>query len=273
MSTYVFCPRKSEGAFELVKALGAVRLRRFDGMDFWDKNRRFKLSPEDAIICWGANCPDLDGVRVLNGSSGLVNKYEEIMTLSRAGVPTIGIFPKNPGRPGWYARTENHIGGSDLLSGLVQGDYWVQRDTFVNEYRIHSFAGRSLRAGRKVIREGFRPMPESQAWRPDAHMAHPWIKSFDGGWRIRYDGFQSTAAMRSVAHMAVKALGLTFGAVDIGEKEDGTFRVFEVNRAPGIEGNTIASYAEAIGLWLKGELNEVRGTRKRKLRNPQDEGL
>lgn len=58
--------------------------------------------------------------------------------------------------------------------------------------------------------------------------------------------------MREISHAAVKALGLDFGAVDIGKKEDGSYIVLEVNRMAGIENeNTMLAYARAIKEWAE----------------------
>jgi glutathione synthase/RimK-type ligase-like ATP-grasp enzyme len=84
-------------------------------------------------------------------------------------------------------------------------------------------------------------------------MLHPWIRSYDGGWRINYVGFRSTDLMKKLALRAVKAFGLTFGAIDLASNPDGVLKVLEVNRAPGIEGSTIDAYVKAINKWIAGE--------------------
>jgi len=154
----------------------------------------------------------------------------------------------------WLPRSNHHVGGNDLLDPPDSPNYFSKRETLVREYRIHSFLGRSIRAGIKVPREGVRQ--------------HEWIRSFDGGWKISYDNFESTEAQRKLAAKAVKTLGLDFGAVDIGEKADGTLMVLEINRAPGLEGGTVAAYANAIQRWLNGEFEprpegERRAARRR----------
>jgi glutathione synthase/RimK-type ligase-like ATP-grasp enzyme len=45
---------------------------------------------------------------------------------------------------------------------------------------------------------------------------------------------------------AVKALGMNFGAVDIGWSPEEGAKLFEVNSAPGIEGPTLTSYCQKI---------------------------
>lgn len=257
MALFVYCPRKSQGALELVRALGATRLRKFDGMDFWDRKHRIPMTSGDIIVNWGAGLPTLDDVRVLNGTERVLNKYDAWVTLVQAGLPSVRIYKKNEvsvqsaRQRGFLPRTFHHIGGNDLLNmNHEQADMWVLKESLTAEYRIHSFAGKSIRAGQKVVRDGFRPVTE-QEWHPNAGLAHPWIRSFDGGWRINYDGFASTPAMRGLASRAVKALGLTFGAVDLGLRSDGDLIVLEVNTAPGIEGNSIPAYVKAITKWIE----------------------
>jgi hypothetical protein len=145
----------------------------------------------------------------------------------------------------WLGRRNNHVGGADLLAVPAQPDYYSRKENIVEEYRIHMFLGKSIRAGKK----------EKQATRPDGRTpAHPWIRSFDAGWKINYQGFKSNEAMRDLANKALKALKLDFGAVDLGKLADGSYIVLEVNRAPGVEGGTAETYAKKIIAWSKGEL-------------------
>ena len=153
----------------------------------------------------------------------------------------------------WVGRNNDHVGGNDLLNPTTNPAYYSKKENFVQEFRIHSFLGRSIRAGVKVPREDMTP--------------HAWVRSWDGGWRMNYDGVTAQQAHRIIAHQACQALNLDFGAVDIGEKADGTLVVLEVNRAPGLEGGTITRYAGAINRWMSGEwtatnLDETRPARR-----------
>lgn len=138
----------------------------------------------------------------------------------------------------WLGRLNSHISGDDLLNPPARPDFYVRKETLVNEYRIHSFRGQSIRGG---IR---RPQDAPS-------VAHPWIRSMTAGWRISYDGESITDAIRAIAHRAVAALGLQFGAVDIGQRADGSLIVLECNRAPGLDGGTITAYANAIERWVR----------------------
>lgn len=139
----------------------------------------------------------------------------------------------------WLGRTTHHTGGLDLLNPTPEPEYYVKKENLVHEYRVHSFQGRSIRAGVKTHRDGFQN-------------PHAWIRSWDAGWRISYDGATVRQTHRDLAHRACRALGLDFGGVDIGQKADGTLLVLEVNRACGLEGGTIEAYADAIRGWING---------------------
>lgn len=243
----------------------------------------FRARRGDTIICWGDEINDGilgqltgAGIKVLNGKT-LPNKMVQAQILKRAGVATVevsetiranragvdplvqgwqdlmrdvphpldraaiqrvldGLTPLRnapiPPREEWFGRRFNHIGGRDLLNPPDDPDYWTKKENIREEYRIHMFNGKSIRAGIKVPREGRTP--------------NEWIRSDEGGWFVRYDEFRSKRRMREAAAAAVAALGLNFGAVDLGKKDDRSIIVLEVNRAPGLSDNTVTSYVDAI---------------------------
>lgn len=182
------------------------------------------------------------------GVTQLHGKVAELRTVLTRPLP-----PPTPAYA-WLGRTNNHVGGNDLLTPTNAPNYFSKKEDLVREFRIHSFLAKSIRAGVKDHREGF-TAPVAQAT-PVANVAHAWIRSWDGGWRIKYDGVTSKQKHRDIAHAAAAALDLQFAAVDIGEKADGSLIVLEVNRAPGIEAGTIDSYAGAIKRWIDGRVNE-----------------
>ena len=187
------------------------------------------------------------------GVQDLVNAASLLRTAIGRPAPTPRLEPvQNPGE--WVGRSNNHVGGADLLNPPAAPDYYVRKVQLTAEYRVHSFLGRSIRAGAKQLREGY-VVPNTRASGPTPRgmSASPWIRTWDGGWRIVYDGVSASQAVRDLAHQAVAVLGLQFGAVDIGQTADGTLLVLEVNRAPGLEGGTITRYVDAIQKWSTGE--------------------
>lgn len=62
--------------------------------------------------------------------------------------------------------------------------------------------------------------------------------------------------VKNVGVSAIKALGLDFGAVDMCRGNDSRMYVFEVNTAPGLEGDKLAVYARAIARMVGLEVGE-----------------
>jgi hypothetical protein len=225
---YIYRSDKSEGAHALVQSLRDEG-KRLTANTWY----RTGFNPGDIVVCWGARIGQaIPGVKVLNDAPWL-DKFEQIKLFTRHKIPTVTAQRQEPeDTEGWLPRRFEHEDGNDLLKRVARPDFWVKFEKIQNEYRVHSFMGESIRAGRRV---------------KDSPDAHPWIRTYHAGWKISCDGFRSTSRMREIAHAAVKVLGLEFGAVDIGERRDGSLFVLEVNRSPGIENeNTMPAYAEAL---------------------------
>lgn len=233
---HIICTRGSDGARNLREALQTLGVRVVRHRA--NRRRNPPIRPRDLVVCWGEALREAlpTGARVLNNTPG-VGKWEELALLREANVPTPEFRATPPTvRDGWLPRRNDHMGGHDLLHP-GRADYWVRKvDDIVSEFRVHVISGVSARAGIKTPREGF-PNP------------HPWIRSYDAGWRLEY-GTACQESIRQVvrdaAKAAVTALRLDFGAVDIARRRDGSVVVFEVNRAPGLEGNTTKVYAEKL---------------------------
>lgn len=217
------------------------------------ETRQVPAGPDPAVTLWNAASElaedfveDEVGETVprsgprIRGIDELITSLTGLRAALNTPIPTARTEAV-PATGEWVGRASDHVGGTDLLSGTGT-DFFVKKETFTNEYRVHSFAGVSIRAGKKVPRDGFTA----------GRNLHPWVRSWDGGWRILYDGVSVKQRHRDVARQAVEALGLDFGAVDIGERADGTLCVLEVNRAPGLEGGTIDRYVSAITKWIEG---------------------
>lgn len=245
---YVFCPKNSTGARDLATAVGGKRIK-----------VPLPFKGGDVVVLWGACLIGIpDEVKVLNNLPP-ISKMKELHTLKEKGVPVPPFSTVKPSEGGWLARVKNHQGGKDLLSGRKVGDFYVKKLPLVKEFRVHVWKGQSIRLGMKV---------------PRREKIHPWIRSYDGGWKLSYgkDAQEGLVkGVREAAKKAVKALGLDFGAVDVGvtgcprtmanytchacgspymdseggpsHEKGGEVYVLEVNRRPGLEGNTTKAYA------------------------------
>jgi hypothetical protein len=258
VGVFIYCPKRSADALALTISLGAKRLRRFDGEQFWDKGKQVRVPQDSTIICWGHHLPDLDGFKILNSIETHKDTYQRFQNVLSAGISTVRVArgqdvqnPRDYIEANYLPRLKGHKGGLDLLGldNFGEIEYWSERKVFAEEVRIHSFNGKSIRAGKKVVRPGFKLVQDPSEWKPYVNLAHPWVKTYEGGWEVSYD-FKSNEQMRSIAHTAVKAIGLTFAAVDIGILDSGTMIVLGFNSAPPIEGTSVQSYTRAIRRWL-----------------------
>lgn len=253
MRVIVYCDRASTGARDLAVALRAA------GVETVRAANMFRARRTDLIVAWGAALAMevLPGFRVLNHSP-LKDKLAELMALQAAGVRVPEFRPELDvpetcacpcGQalhqrvmvvPGvWLGRKRVHQSASDLRRpGTFTPEFYVKKLDVIEEFRVHVFKGKSIRTGKKMAH-------------PDAH---PWIRSGESGWWIDYGkawrgavSVVNMASLRDAAKAAVAALGLDFGAVDVGRTIDGHIVVFEVNTAPSLSTpNTAAAYAKAI---------------------------
>lgn len=239
MSIHIWCPRASESAIKLRDSIRAAGVDCYKTRADQQYLRTFvrRAGTGDLWINWGK--PPLpaftprEGVRFLNQPPQYAwNKRNQLIQLAQHGVPCPEVFDA-PG-DGRVGRSNYHQEGRDILSNTGH-DYWTQRLNLSREVRVHVFNGLSIRAGVKIPR-----IPEP----------HPWVRSYSGGWRIDYGVANHryiTAEQRELAKRAVAALGLNFGAVDIGITADRRLAVLEVNLAPGLdEGPSIAAYTRHI---------------------------
>lgn len=121
---------------------------------------------------------------------------------------------------------------------LSPAPLYVQYIKKAEEYRVHVAFGEVIDVQQKKRRL---EVPDDQVnWQ---------IRNAHNGWVFARDGVNAPDCVTAAAIAAVSALGLDFGAVDIGyNSHSKTCVVYEVNTAPGLEGTTLDKY---YGAFLK----------------------
>lgn len=207
--------------------------------------------PGDINPAWGVTVGWGNSSYTVNKRAGAYDKYEEALTMAHHGVPCPETRQNPPSaeiRAGlWLGRTPNHRRARDLRrprttrreGGIT---YYTRRLDVVEEYRSHVFRSHKDKDRYLICRSGKKvPVPGQES------EAHPWIRSRLSGWNISYDGVILPEDLREAARLALKALELDFGAVDLGRTREGKPVVFEVNTAPSLDNpNTAKIYAERI---------------------------
>lgn len=78
-----------------------------------------------------------------------------------------------------------------------------------------------------------------------------YIRSHNNDWVFCREGINVPEAVEDAAERALSALGLEFGAIDIGFHPELGVSVYEINTAPGIEGQTLNNYVNVIRRYLQ----------------------
>jgi hypothetical protein len=103
-----------------------------------------------------------------------------------------------------------------------------------NEYRVHVWGNEVLDIQEKRKRLGTGPSSDHDIW------------NHGNDFVFARQTVECPASVKDAAILAVKALGLDFGAADVGYNTNGDVAVFEVNTAPGLTGTTLTKYVEKI---------------------------
>jgi glutathione synthase/RimK-type ligase-like ATP-grasp enzyme len=102
------------------------------------------------------------------------------------------------------------------------------------EFRVHVFNGKIIDIQQKKVRNGI-DVPNYA------------VRNYANGWVFCREDLEYSEQLLDQAILAVKYIGLDFGAVDIVyNQHHNTYYVLEVNSAPGLEGTTLQTYVENI---------------------------
>jgi len=215
---------------------------------------RFKPRPTDITINWGNSIEKFfywgeEAPPLLNHPylvARAVNKLKTFQALDgKCNIPAWTTDPDKIPNDGslWVARqTLTGFGGeginlflTDLEDGIPEAPLYVQYKKKKKEFRIHVFKGEVIDVTQKKKRSDFNGEINTK------------IRNYGNGWVYCREDLVLPADLLTQAKLAIRSLGLDFGAVDIiwNEKENKSY-VLECNTAPGLEGTTIEAYKNAI---------------------------
>jgi glutathione synthase/RimK-type ligase-like ATP-grasp enzyme len=208
------------------------------------------VKADDVIVGWGTsqlapilNQPVINVPAAIKQAS---NKYFAFSSLAGAKVSTVPWTANQAVAKEWQdagsvvvARMTltGHSGDGIIIvekkDDLVQAPLYTKYIPKVREFRVHATTTNVIDTQQKV-RD---PDVEPKSWK---------VRSHANGFIFQRKNIVPSEARDALAILAVRTLGLDFGAVDIIEDKAGNFYVLEVNTAPGLEGQTIESYAKAL---------------------------
>lgn len=241
----------SEGARELAESFNSFCVY---------PDRKYRPRKNHLIVVWGAgshprwwpkNDPLYQAYHVLNNPNNVaqaINKRLTFTKLTEIGVSVPKWTLSKAEAMKWLDKDRIVVCRTDLVGSggkgivlarkaneLVDAKLYSLHIRHKTEFRVHVFKGKVIDIAEKRRRGDFQGELSVL------------IRNIDKGWVFCHNDVTCPENVQQEAIKAVLALGLDFGAVDIGyrEKEKKPY-VFEVNTAPGIEGQTVQRYAAAI---------------------------
>lgn len=236
----------SQGAKNLAKALTTAINRKVFRVR--KDSRTFVHRPSRLLVNWGnAATPNWLRYPTLNKPKAIVAARNKLLCFQalkgECNIPEFTTVREEA--QGWDIVVCRHLlssyGGKGIQivrdgAPLPDAPLYVKYKKKRKEFRVHVFKGRAIdvqekRRERGVEREGDMGFVRNRA----------------NGWVFCRDNIIEPDDLREQSILAVKALGLDFGAVDIiwNERENKSY-VLEVNTAPGLEGTTLQKYTQAI---------------------------
>ncbi len=245
----------STGARALAKALNTICVYP-DG--------QYHPKKAHTILCWGASSNPrwwhkTAGATVLNPPHRIaiaINKLRTFEKLEKLGINTPPWTRDRVKALEWQAKERIVVCRKSLTSsagrGIVVADksiklpecyLYTQHVRHKHEFRVHVFNNKVIDVSEKRKRSEFDK---------ERGKLESLIRSWDNGWVFCHEDVHAPAAVIKESLRAIQSLELDFGAVDVGyrEKDEKAF-IFEVNTAPGIEGQTIERYAQAVREFCK----------------------
>lgn len=203
---------------------------------------------EDAVVCYGVG---QRGTRVLNGNCSAQNKLEQARALQEGlgpGALEVVTDVPSPFVP-LLSRKIVHSRGRDIgvvlepwqvAPRLASGaDFFTKYVPSVREFRVWIYRKRHLGTYEKVLR------------RPEVftRLGRNFANGFDFS---KLDNDSVPQNLKDICIRAISVLDLDFGAVDLIQREDGSYCVLEVNTAPGVSDShraVIQQLAKRIVRW------------------------
>lgn len=244
----------SHGARELARQLGTKCVR---------PNGTYRVRLRDLVVNWGCSgAPTWWNARALAQTlnkpahvARAADKVDTFRALEAANVPRVAFTTDRSVAVGWLdspafgsalnavvcrTLTRASEGRGIVLARaageVVHAPLYTRYTPKTAEYRVHMYRdGSVIDVQQKKRTQGFSEEGNNK-----------YLRNHANGWVFCRQGVQAPQSVIQAAHQAVVALGLDFGAVDIGYHATHGVHVYEINTAPGIEGTTVTNYANKI---------------------------
>lgn len=242
----------SQGANNLAKELKVKRIKH--------EKSAFVGASTKTVINWGSSTipPEVAKCRVLNHPTVLKKCTDKLRFFKKMyeaeGGPRIPKFTSSATQAAQWVLEEGKVivartilngsGGAGIKfieankpNSFVQAPLYVEYVKKKDEYRVHFVGNKIVDYQRKALRQGA-PNPDNVNWR---------VRNLENGFVYIRGGVELPDDVKLQAERTIAAAGLDFGAIDIiYNAEQNKAYVLEVNTAPGLQGETVTTYANAF---------------------------
>ena len=246
---------KSHSALVLAEALGIKRVR---------SNGKYRWFPNHRVVNWGnSHIPTWDDSGILNHPVYVSRASNKLLTFDQLDacdvpIPDLALNMEQAAQmlangPKWKglkhavvcrtltrANSGRGIVLAETAEQLVPAPLYTRYTPKSAEYRVHVFRDFGVIDVQQKKRDTHTPEDKRNEY----------IRNHDAGWVFCRENVSPPDVVLQKALDAVVALQLSFGAVDIGWHKDIGPIVYEVNTAPGLEGQTLTSYVETFKKYL-----------------------
>ncbi len=217
--------------------------------------RRFVPRHGDLVINWGSSKQLFADKYYINKPSQVAvaaNKLATMDTLSNTGIIGVPDYTREANVAKEWAVSDAVFCRTTLTGNsgmgiviatspdeIVDAKLYTRSFDMEHEVRVHVVRGGVIQFQQKRQRRGL------------DEPANPYVRNHGNGWVFCMNQLSVSDILigrsKLMGILAVKALGLDFGAVDIGINNAGHLVVFEVNTAPGLTGSTLTNYVTKLG--------------------------
>lgn len=250
MSIFIYCNRKSKSARTIAKALGLKKIKLL--------GPKVLNNGQNTIINWGSSNVPYDKCKIINRPEHIqlvLNKLVFLKSASDNGTFRVPPWTCDKQKAlewlqnGYIVLARKILCGSggkgiviiesNNINSLIDAPLYVRYIRKISEYRLHY-----VRNGNLDIVE-FDAQKKTKKLETDVKCHY--IRSHNNGYIFQRNGIEPIPEdVRLQSSLAFKFSNLDFGAIDVIATKNGKAYVLEINTAPGLEGQTVDHYSEAI---------------------------
>lgn len=232
---YIYAPNRTETVKALLSEFGAIRLPRFDGMNFRKLGKIVTFTPGDTIINWGAHVPPIEGVNVLNsniiyGSQLSVNTNRVSHYMRNIGIIVISV-EQFADLGNYYKCLQTVSEGGAIKNGELVAykefeGYGTRCYRFTKQYKLHVFNNEAILVGTKET-----------------------VKNADKRYRYNYENKDIPGKVILAAVEYAKLLKLDFAVINVGTVDNSVI-IRKVITGPELDSEHTLLYSKYIRNWM-----------------------